>query len=124
MHPAAPLHLTPDPQKVSVSDHALTVNPVFATVGSPFEDPSDPPVTTLRPLRLPHRIMSYDNPIGSPAPDLNDPQFNSLSPYNRTQFVVTNGLSLAIPLADTPPSAGTLTPVTYYNVTVWLVDMF
>ncbi len=55
--------------------------------------------------------MSHDNPTGSPAPDLNDPQFNSLPPYNRTQFFVANGL--AIPLEDTPPPGGTLTPVTY-----------
>jgi hypothetical protein len=111
LQPAAPLHLRPDPQKISVSGHALPVNPVFATAGSPIIDPSVPPVTTLRPLRLPHLIMSHDNPTGSPAPDLNDPQFNSLSPYNRTQFFVANGL--VIPLADAPPSAGTLTPVTY-----------
>ena len=111
LQPAAPIHLSPDPQKISVSGHALTVNPVFATAGSPIIDPSGPPATTLRPLRLPHRIMSHDNPTDSPAPDLNDPQFNSLPPYNRTQFFVVNGL--AIPLADDPPSVGTLTPVTY-----------
>ena len=111
LQPTAPIHLSPDPQKISVSGHALTVNPVFATAASPFPDPSGPPATTPRPLRLPHRIMSHDNPTGSPAPDLNDPQFNSLSPYNHTQFVVGNGL--AIPLADAPPSADTLTPVTY-----------
>ncbi len=89
----------------------MTVKPVFATTGSSFAHPSGPPVITLRPLCLPHHIMSHDNPTDSPAPDLNDPQFNSLSPYNHTQFVVANGL--VIPLPNTPPSVGTLTPVTY-----------
>ncbi len=98
-------------QKVSVSGYVFPVNPVFATGGSPFAHPSGPPTITLRPLCLPHRIMSYDNPTGSPVPDLNDPEFNSLPPYNHTQFVVANGL--AIPLVNTPPSADTLTPVTY-----------
>jgi hypothetical protein len=97
LQPAAPLRLSPDPQKISVSSHALSVNPVFATAGSPITDPSGPPATTLRPLRLPHRIMSHDNPDAPPSVD-------TLTPvtYLLSQPALAQAPDIATDASDVP----------------------
>ena len=67
LQPAAPHCSSSDSPKVSGSDHALSVNPVFATAGSPSPNPPDPPATTLHLLCLPGPLCRTIPPAPKPT---------------------------------------------------------